>query len=121
VTEKADADTIQTDNDPSLPIGFRSGREKTKPTIGGMMNDQTQPEKKETYTFGSLLALGVSFGMIVGLLLDQTGMGLSLGLGLAVLVNAIKEARDGESGAKIAVVISAAALLMVIGLWIWIG
>ena len=85
------------------------------------MDKNGERNNKETYTFGSLLALGVSLGMMVGLLLENPGMGLSLGLGLAVLVNAVIENRANEPGAKIAVVISAVALAAVIGLWLWTG
>ncbi len=85
------------------------------------MNEKLQKEKKETYSFGAILAIGVSFGMILGMMLENIGMGMSLGLGLATLVNAIKELREGEPGAGTAVIITAAAVILVLGIWIWIG
>lgn len=72
------------------------------------------------WDFGSLLAIGISFGFIVGLLLENTGMGLSLGLGVAVFLNAIREKRQRAKGSTIALAISIGALLAVGALWIWV-
>lgn len=73
------------------------------------------------WDFGSILALGISFGFIVGLLLENTGVGLSLGLGVAVFLNALREKRQQEKGSTIALVIATAALIAVAGLWFWPG
>lgn len=73
------------------------------------------------WDFGSILAIGISFGFIVGLLFENTGMGLSLGLGVAVFLNAVREKRQQEKGSTIALAISSAALIAVVGSWIWLG
>ena len=73
------------------------------------------------WDFGSILALGISFGFIVGLLLENTGMGLSLGLASAVFLNAIREKRQEAKGSTIALVIATAALIAAVGLWIFVG
>jgi hypothetical protein len=88
------------------------------------MNTGTKnSERTQAVKYGSSIfpGLGLSFGFILGLLIDNLGMGLSLGLGIGGLANAIREHRLGEKGSEPAIAIWVLALAVVIGLWIWIG
>jgi hypothetical protein len=71
--------------------------------------------------FGGLLAIGISSGFMLGLLLDNLGMGLSFGLSLAVFINAINEKRRQRKGSTTALVVSVIALIAIIGLWFGVG
>ena len=62
---------------------------------------------------------GLMFGFMIGLVLGNIGMGISLGLGLGGLANAIREKRMEKPGSTLALIVWAAALLVVLGLWIW--
>ena len=88
-----------------------------------MDNKTTNSEQKQALKYGSSIfpGLGLSFGFIMGLLIDNLGMGLSLGLGIGGLANAIREHRLGEKGSEPAIAIWVLALVVVIGLWIWTG
>lgn len=82
-------------------------------------NENTQKENE----YGTALSLstGMSFGFILGLLLGNLGMGLSLGLGIGGLATAIREHRQGRKGSQPAIAIWILALVIVLGLWIWMG
>lgn len=68
--------------------------------------------------YGSTIALGISFGFMLGLLLDHIGLGLATGLALATLVNAYSEWRQNIKNAGVALMISAAAVVFVILMWV---
>lgn len=82
------------------------------------MQTDSNPEKSKYFPALSL-STGLSLGFILGLLLDNLGMGLSAGLGLGGLVSAIQEHRRGEQGSQTAIAIWLLALVVVLGLWIW--
>jgi len=70
------------------------------------------------HDFGSLLALGMAFGLIAGLLLDNLGLGIALGLAVATIGNAYEERRIGAAGAGKALVISLTGLVIVLLVWL---
>lgn len=82
-------------------------------------NQKTQAEKAD-YGSATNAGLGLSFGFMLGIMLNNIGMGLSLGLGLGGLANAIREHRSGKKGSSMAIAIWGLALVVVIGLWIWL-
>ena len=84
-------------------------------------NESQENQEHSAAKYGPAIstATGLMFGFMIGLVLDNIGMGLSLGLGLGGLANAIREVRMGKSGSTLALVIWAAALLVVLGLWVW--
>lgn len=75
-------------------------------------------DERSPFDFGSALAIGVSLGMIFGLLLDNIALGLVTGLMLATLANAYHQKRLQRSGANLALAISLGALFFVSALWI---
>jgi len=70
------------------------------------------------HDFGSLLALGMAFGLIAGLLLDNLGLGIALVLAVATIGNAYEERRIGAAGAGKALVISLIRLVIVLLVWL---
>jgi len=86
-------------------------------------NETQENQESSTKDYGMAIStsMGLMFGSMIGLILDNLGMGLSLGLGLGGLANAIREKRMKKAGSTLALVIWAAALLAVIGLWIWVA
>lgn len=71
--------------------------------------------------FGSRLAIGVSLGMIFGLMMDNLAMGLVGGLLLATLTNAYAEMRQGKEHGATALAISIGALVLLIVIWLFWG
>ena len=88
-----------------------------------LSNESQEQQESSTNEYGMAIStsMGLMFGFMIGLVLDNIGMGLSLGLGLGGLANAIREKRMDKPGSTLALVIWAAALLVVIGLWIWVA
>lgn len=84
-----------------------------KPT----MNPQGEPAKRRM-DFGSRLAMGLSLGLIFGLMMDNIAMGMSGGLLLATLTNAFAEKQRGEEHANVALAISIAALVLLVLIWL---
>ncbi len=84
-------------------------------------NDLFENEENKTAEYRPAIntGTGLMFGFMIGLVLDNIGMGLSLGLGLGGLTNAIREKRMEKPGSTLALIVWAAALLVVLGLWIW--
>lgn len=70
---------------------------------------------------GAAIVLGLCFGFILGLILDNIGMGLATGLSLATLVNAYGEKKQNERNAGVAVAIGLGGFLVVLLLWIVTG
>lgn len=81
---------------------------------------QHVPEKAAArrHDLGSLLALGMAFGLVASLLLDDFGLGIALGLVVANIGNANEERRIGAAGAGKALVISLTGLIMVLLVWL---
>lgn len=84
----------------------------------GDQTDTSEPPKSKPVDFGAAIVFGLSFGFILGLILDKTGMGLATGLSLATLVNAYGEKKQNERNADVAFAISLAGFLVVLLLWI---
>lgn len=76
--------------------------------------------QKAGYRSAINVGLALPFGFLLGLMLDNVGIGLSLGLGIGGLANAIQEHRSGEEGGAMAIAIWILALAVVIGLWVWL-
>lgn len=74
--------------------------------------------KAKPIDYGATIALGVSFGFMLGLLLDHIGLGMATGLALATLVNAYSEWRQNIKNGGVALVISAAAVIFVVVMWV---
>lgn len=84
-------------------------------------NQNIQNQEKEKTNQGLILVLGLILGSTMGLIFSRYGMGLALGLALANLVQAVTQLKARAKGARLATGISALAVLIVIGLWIWVG
>lgn len=65
----------------------------------------------KTFDFGSAIAIGVSLGMIFGLLMDNIGMGMAGGLMLATLTNAYNEKKRNVRHGNTAFAISLLGVL----------
>lgn len=76
---------------------------------------------RANYSSSVYPGLGITFGFFLGLLIDNLGMGLSLGLCIGGLVNAVREYSQGREGSKPAIAIYVLGLAVAIGIWIWIG
>jgi hypothetical protein len=79
-----------------------------------MRHQREKSGKTSDFDFGSAIALGVSFGLIFGMLMDNIGLGLGAGLLLATVANAFHEKRQKLPRANIALTISTGALLVVV-------
>jgi hypothetical protein len=60
--------------------------------------------------------MGISMGAALGLIFDELAMGLSLGLLVAVVVQLVREQREGKRGAGVGLVIAVTGLLIVLGI-----
>lgn len=78
----------------------------------------TSTNERSRIDSGSTLAIGVSLGLIFGLLLDNIAMGLVTGLALATFANAYHEKKQNKPLASIALSISAGAVVIVALLWV---
>lgn len=78
----------------------------------------TPTNERHGFDSGSTLAIGLSLGLIFGLILDNIAMGLVTGLALATFANAYREKKQKKARANIALAISAGALLVVGLLWL---
>ena len=85
----------------------------------------SHPDKPETrrMDFGSLLAIGLTLGMLLGTALDELSFGLGLGLLVGTTVNAYYEYREGEHQAGIAFGIAVTALVVFVAVYAlsWAG
>jgi hypothetical protein len=66
--------------------------------------------------FGTLIAIGISMGAALGLIFEELALGSSLGLLVAVVVQLIRELKQGKRGAGVGLVIAVAGLLIVLGI-----
>lgn len=82
-----------------------------------VMKDQGEPAEQRI-DFGSRLAIGVSLGLIFGLMMDNLAMGLVGGMLLATLTNAYAEMKQGKKHGGTAVAISVAALIFLVVMWV---
>lgn len=79
---------------------------------------EKQPGKGERFDFGSAIAIGVSLGLVLGMLFDNPAMGIVLGLNLAILANGYHLRKQGHPQATAALAISVGALVVVAIVWI---
>ena len=79
---------------------------------------RTSPQDQDAgfVDFGTLIAMGISMGAALGLIFDELAMGLSLGLLVAVVVQLVREQKEGKRGAGVGLVIAVAGLLIVLGI-----
>ena len=77
-----------------------------------------QAKGDRSFDFGNAIAIGVSLGFIFGTILDNAALGLTTGLLLATLANAIHEKRQEKKGANVALAITIVAFLFIILLWV---
>lgn len=84
-----------------------------KPLVKGQ--DESAEQRID---FGSRLALGVSLGLIFGLMMDNLAMGLVGGMLLATLTNAYAEMKQGKKHGGTALAISIAALIFLAVMWV---
>lgn len=88
------------------------------------MSSQKQPvsgkplKSSREFDFGSAIAIGVSLGLVFGAALGNIAVGLSCGLLGATLINAYYEWKQEKKGAKVALAISAGALLLLIAIYV---
>lgn len=85
-----------------------------------VMKGQEEPAAQRT-NFGSRLAIGLSLGLIFGLVMDNLAMGLTGGLLLATLTNAYAEMRQGNKHGGTALAISIGALVLLVVIWVFWG
>ncbi len=67
--------------------------------------------------YGATVVLGIIFGAILGLILDEIGLGMAVGLVLATAVNAYNEKKRNIKNAEKALVISIGSVIVVILIW----
>lgn len=82
------------------------------------VKNEKQPRKRERFDFGSAIAIGVSLGLVFGMLFDNPAMGIVVGLNLAVLANGYYLRRQGQPQATMALAISVGALVIMAVIWI---
>ena len=88
------------------------------------MTDVKQPESSKqakgeiSFDFGNAIAIGLSLGLIFGTALGNSAMGLTTGLLLATLANAIHEKKQGKKNANVALAITIIALMVIILFWV---
>ena len=69
---------------------------------------------KAVFDYGSTLVMGLVLGMMAGMLLDDTGFGLAMGLGVANIIGAINEKSQQKAGADAAIAVSLVGMLIVL-------
>ncbi len=72
----------------------------------------------KTIDYGTTIVFGLSLGFMLGLILDEIGLGMATGLALVTLVNAYSEWRQNIKNAGVALVISGGGALFVILVWV---
>jgi hypothetical protein len=80
-----------------------------------MGSTERQFGEKQTSMAGNY-GLVLAFGFLFGTLIGNVGLGLALGLAIATLWQAIHDKQQNKKGADVAVGISIAGLLVVIGI-----
>lgn len=87
------------------------------------MSNQKQPVSEKPlnnsreFDFGSAIAVGLSLGLVFGAALGNIAVGLSCGLLVATLINAYYEWKQQKKGAKVALGLSAGALLLLVAIY----
>lgn len=69
---------------------------------------------KAVFDYGSTLVMGLIFGMAAGIILDDIGFGLAMGLGVANSIGASNEKRQQKAGADAAIAIPAREMAIVL-------
>ena len=74
--------------------------------------------ENETFDYGSAMAIGISLGMVFGmLLLDNIAMGMVGGMLLATLSHTFSQMRQGRRHAGLALLICLAGLIVLVAVW----